>query len=93
MLAYGVHESGITAAQAAGIETAMRAAFEEAEVDATEVERLEPAMTNDEKDRHVLAAAVSADAELIATFDLDDLPPQALPEQRLAAATRPAARV
>ncbi len=32
-------------------------------------------MTNDEKDRHVLAAAVAADSELIVTFDLDDFPP------------------
>jgi hypothetical protein len=29
-------------------------------------------MTNDEKDRHVLAAAVPADSELIVTVDLDD---------------------
>jgi hypothetical protein len=35
---------------AAGIETAMRAAFEEAEVDAAEVEHLEPAMTTEAKD-------------------------------------------
>jgi hypothetical protein len=55
----------------------MRAAFEEAEVDAAEIERLEPAMTNDPKDRHVLAAAVAADSELIVTFDIDDFPPQA----------------
>ena len=48
----------------------MRAAFEEAEVDAAEIERLEPAMTNDEKDRHVLAAAVAADSERIVTLDL-----------------------
>jgi hypothetical protein len=51
--------------------------FEEAEVDPAEIERLEPAMTNDEKDRHVLAAAVAADSELIVTFDLDDFPPEA----------------
>ena len=70
-------EHRITDEQAARIETAMRAAFEEAEVDAAEIERLEPAMTNDEKDRHVLAAAVAADSELIVTLDLDDFPPQA----------------
>jgi 8-oxo-dGTP pyrophosphatase MutT (NUDIX family) len=58
-------------------ETAMREACEEAEVDAAEIDRLEPAMTNDEQDRHVLAAAVAADAELIVTFDLDDFPPEA----------------
>jgi hypothetical protein len=43
------------------IEQAMRSAFEEAEVDAAEIERLEPTMTNDEKDRHGLAAAVAAE--------------------------------
>jgi len=48
-------EHRITADQAARIEQAMRATFEEAEVDPAEIERLEPAMTNDEKDRHVLA--------------------------------------
>jgi len=63
--------------QAARIEQAMRTAFEEAEVDAAEIERLEPAMTNEPKDRHVLAASVAADSELIATFDLDDFPPRA----------------
>ncbi len=68
-------EHQLTGEQAARIEQAMRAAFEEAEVDAGEIERLEPAMTNDEKDRHVLAAAVAADSELIVTFDLDDFPP------------------
>lgn len=70
-------ERRITEQQAARIETAMRAAFEEAEVDAAEIERLEPAMTNDPKDRHVLAAAVAADSELIVTLDLDDFPPSA----------------
>ena len=70
-------EHRITEEQAARIEAAMRGAFEEAEVDAAEIDRLEPAMTNDEKDRHVLAAAVAADSELIVTFDLDDFPPEA----------------
>jgi len=67
----------LTEAQAARIEAAMREAFEEAEVDAAEIARLEPAMTNDEKDRHVLAAAVAADSEVIVTFDLNDFPPEA----------------
>lgn len=70
-------EKRITEEQAARIEQAMRQAFEEAEVDPAEIERLEPAMTNDPKDRHVLAAAVAADSELIVTFDLDDFPPEA----------------
>ena len=70
-------EQRITEEQAARIEQAMRQAFEEAEVDPAEIERLEPAITNDPKDRHVLAAAVAADSELIVTFDLDDFPPEA----------------
>lgn len=67
-------EHRITDEQARGIEQAMRAAFEEAEVDAAEIERLEPAMPNDPKDRHVLAAAVAADFLL----DLHDLAPDAV---------------
>lgn len=67
-------EHRLTDAQAASIEAAMRAAFEEAAVDPAEIERLEPAMTNDPKDRHVLAAA---DSELIVTFNLADFPPDA----------------
>lgn len=70
-------EHRITAEQADRIETAMRKAFEEAEVDAAVIERLEPAMTNDPKDRHVLAAAVAADSELIVTRDLDGFSPAA----------------
>lgn len=70
-------EHRITDEQAARVEQAMRAAFEEAEVERAEIERLEPAMTNDSKDRHVLAAAVAADSELIVTFNLEDFPPEA----------------
>jgi predicted nucleic acid-binding protein len=70
-------EHRLTDAQAASINQAMRAAFEEAEVDAGEIERLGPAMTNEAKDRHVLAAAVAADSELVVTFNLDDFPPEA----------------
>jgi len=70
-------ERRLTDTQAASIEGAMRTAFEEAEVDPAEIERLEPAMTNDLKDRHVLAAAVAADSELIVTFNLDDFSPEA----------------
>ena len=67
-------EHRLTDEQAASIEEAMRGAFEEAAVDPAEIERLEPAMTNDPKDRHVLAAAVAADSELIVTFNLGDFP-------------------
>src|SRR5919197_846666 len=70
-------EHWITEEQAERIEQAMRRAFEEAEANPAEIERLEPAMTNDPKDRHVLAVAVAADSELIVTFDLDGFPPEA----------------
>jgi len=50
----------------------MRRAFPAAEVAATAVARLLPVMTNDPKDRHVLAAAVASAADGIVTFNLRD---------------------
>jgi predicted nucleic acid-binding protein len=41
-------------------------------------EHLLPAVTNDPKDRHVLAAAAHAGAEIILTFNLKDFPEEAL---------------
>lgn len=70
-------EHGYGEARAGYLLGEMRGAFEESEVDELEIVRLEPAMTNDPKDRHVLAAAVAADSELIVTFDLGDFPPEA----------------
>lgn len=52
--------------------SAMREHFPDATV--SEYEALIPAMGNDEKDRHVLAAAVRAGAELIVTDNLKDFP-------------------
>jgi predicted nucleic acid-binding protein len=54
----------------------MRDTFPDALV--TGYEALIPAMTNDPKDRHVLAAAVRADAAVIVTNNLRDFPPAAL---------------
>jgi hypothetical protein len=70
-------ERQITEEQADRLAAAMRGAFEEAEVDPAEIDRLEPAMTNEQKDRHVLAAAVAAGSELIVTFNVDDFPAEA----------------
>ena len=44
----------------------------------TGYETLTDGMTNDPKDRHVLAAAVRANAEVIVTFNLADFPEAAL---------------
>ncbi len=39
-----------------------------------------PRLTNDPKDRHVLAAAIRAGSSLIVTFNLKDFPPDSLKE-------------
>lgn len=70
-------EKQVTVEQAAALLDAMRNFFPEAEVDNQAIERLEGSMTNDPKDRHVLAAAVVARAEGIVTFNLDDFPEDA----------------
>jgi predicted nucleic acid-binding protein len=54
----------------------MRRAFPSAEVD--DYESLIPAMTHDPKDRHVLAAAVRGNADLIVTANIKDFPASAL---------------
>ncbi|MFV0375305.1 PIN domain-containing protein [Microbacterium sp.] len=54
----------------------MRSAFPDAEV--TGYDELIPAMTCDEGDRHILAAAVRANVELLVTFNLRHFPDDAL---------------
>ena len=51
----------------------MQRHFEDAEV--TGYEGLVPTMTNDPKDRHVLAAAITGGADLIVTYNLKHFPP------------------
>jgi predicted nucleic acid-binding protein len=65
-----------TEAQAERRIAAMRQYFPEAIV--TRFERLIPAMSNHPKDRHVLAAAVAAHAQVIVTSNLRDFPETAL---------------
>lgn len=60
-------------ANAQRLATAMNAYFPEAMV--TDYERLIDAMPNDPKDRHVAAAAVRADAQVIVTLNLKDFVP------------------
>jgi hypothetical protein len=67
---------GVTAEQAAHRENEIRKHFGEAWVEG--YEDLIPSMTNHEKDRHVLAAAVRSGAETIVTYNLKDFPRSAL---------------
>jgi predicted nucleic acid-binding protein len=55
---------------------AMQSAFPDADV--TGYENLIGEMTNDDGDRHVVAAAVRANAEIIVTFNLKHFPEEAL---------------
>lgn len=52
------------------------AAFPEAMIDG--FDHLIPTLTNDEKDRHVLAAAIQGNVSVIVTFNLRDFPNSAL---------------
>jgi len=71
-------ESGRTDRERATRVTATIAgAFPEAMVSKSVVSTLEPVMTNDPKDRHVLAAAVGAGGEVVVTKNLGDFPPAA----------------
>jgi predicted nucleic acid-binding protein len=70
-------EKRVTPAQAARRVGAMRQTFEGAMVPAEAIALLEPAMTNDLGDRHVLAAAVESGADGVVTFNLRHFPPAA----------------
>ena len=60
----------LTEDQAAHLLEAMLVYFPEASVSSEAVTTLEPAMENDEKDRHVLATAVACNADAVVTFNL-----------------------
>ncbi|WP_017716069.1 PIN domain-containing protein [Kamptonema formosum] len=66
----------ISAEKAMSLEEIMKAAFPEAMVEVPV--GLEQLMRNDPKDRHVLAAAVKADADVIVTDNIADFPTAAL---------------
>lgn len=71
-----VRSGTLSEPQAARLIAAMTSAFPEAQV--TGFEALIPAMRNEANDRHVVAAAVKAEAQLIVTSNLKDFVP--LPE-------------
>lgn len=63
--------------QARRLTDAMAAAFDGAAVPQDAIDQLEPAMINDEKDRHVLAAAVVSRAQAVVTLNLKDFKSEA----------------
>jgi len=65
-----IDKAGISQQQAQHLRNAMTMAFPDAMV--TEYESLIDSMPNDEKDRHVAAAAVKAFAQIIVTSNLKD---------------------
>lgn len=72
-----IEDGRATEEQARRLIAAMRDAFDAAEVPYEAIARLEPAMTNDPKDRHVLAAAVAIDAQALVTLNLEHFPQEA----------------
>lgn len=72
-----VADGRATEAQARRLTDAMAAAFDGASVPQHTVDQLEPTMTNHEKDRHVLAAAVASGAQAVVTINLKDFPIEA----------------
>jgi hypothetical protein len=70
-----VDDGRATPGQPAKLIDAMRRAFEDAEIPALAIAALEPLMTNESADRHVLAAAVASnDAKTIVTSNLRHFP-------------------
>jgi predicted nucleic acid-binding protein len=76
---------GYTPGQADRRIAAMTGAFEDAKVE--DYEPLIDAMTNHPKDRHVLAAAVRCEAQVIITFNVKDFGPDSVKPHGLAVCT------
>jgi len=68
----------MTASQAAHFETRVDMFFASLTAFVTDYESLIPTLTNNMKDRHVLAAAVKANAHIVVTFNLKHFPDKAL---------------
>jgi len=70
-----IEDRRATAEQAANLIDAMRRASTDAEISDAAIAKLEPTMTNEPADRHVLAAAVASDdADAIITLNLRHFP-------------------
>jgi predicted nucleic acid-binding protein len=73
-----VENGRMTQEQAAYLDTRVLAFLAETDALVDGYQALIPTLTNDPKDRHVLAAAIHSHAATIVTFNLKDFPPQAL---------------
>lgn len=73
-----VEDDRMTRKQALYLDTRVQAFFTANDALVSSYESLIPSLTNDPKDRHVLAAAIQAHAEAIVTFNLKDFSPDAL---------------
>lgn len=69
-----VNDGRATPESARRLRAAMTALFEDAWIEDHTIRELEPAMGNNPKDRHVLAAAVASEAQTIVTQDLPGFP-------------------
>lgn len=72
-----VADGRATDEQSRRLTDAMTAAFEGAAVPQDAIDHIEPGMTNEPEDRHVLAAAVAARADAVITLNLKDFPADA----------------
>ncbi|BAU64339.1 hypothetical protein STA3757_17110 [Stanieria sp. NIES-3757] len=71
-----VKKGRITVEKTAKYQKQIKQTFPEAIVE--DYQKLIPLMTNDPKDRHVLAVAVKVKADIIVTFNLKDFPAESL---------------
>jgi predicted nucleic acid-binding protein len=69
-------KDGVEPEKAARMRALMEAAFDSASVPTQSIAAIEQSMTNDEQDRHVLAAAVTSEAEVVVTANLKHFPRQ-----------------
>jgi predicted nucleic acid-binding protein len=76
MVRHLIDEAGASPEQALHLREQMNRAFDGALVPERKIAKLEPAMGNHEKDRHVLAAAVAIGAEVVITFNTRHFAPE-----------------
>jgi predicted nucleic acid-binding protein len=74
--AYGEERASAVDRVLGRVTSALSSIYPDAEVPAEEIQSLVEQMTNDPKDRHVLAAAVAAGSQFVVTANLKDFRPQ-----------------